>query len=424
MSDDNKDELAQVFLAETILPDSSGFFEDEPKTIEAAIQDANIILDTNVLLIPYGAGANSLTQISTVYSDIKKRDRLFIPGQVAREFVKNRPVKLAELHKGISDKISRLTLPEKLSYPILESVAEFKELNDSIVKLEELKSEVKSVAKRVCNTIKDWGWNDPVSQAYRPIFTKEIIITPEYDQEKILKEMQIRYKRAIPPGYKDASKPDSGIGDFLIWKTILHLGTEHNRSVVFVSGDEKADWFHGSEGNGFLPRYELQAEYRRISGGYDLYIIPLSKLLELQKAEENSVKEIRIEEKRIKEAATVICECPECNVSGEYELSVSIGTSALPACTACGSKFHLHRTPDGALTHKYKGLTLSKNFPRHSPEKVVEVVECPYCEEENIKELGISPHSTGWCVCDGCGHKFPIHRKGDGSVMVKTTTNG
>ncbi|MCP5417692.1 MAG: DUF4935 domain-containing protein [Chromatiaceae bacterium] len=418
MADSSNKQLEQVFLIEDVLPGATGFFEEVPQGLEAAIGDADIVLDTNVLLIPFGAGAASLTDIVKVYSEIKGRERLYVPAQVAREFVKNRPSKLAQLYQGISDKISKLTIPDSLSYPILESVDHFQELNEKISKIEELKVELKASAKMVRSTIKNWGWNDPVSQAYRPIFTKDIVISPEIDREKTLKEMLKRYEQAIPPGYKDAAKPDSGIGDFLIWKTILHLGTENKRSVIFVSGDEKADWLHGAEGNGFLPRYELQAEFRRISEGKDLYIIPLSRLLELQKAKESSVNEIRSEEKRIRDATSVLAECPECGSNDEYELAEAIGSSALPVCTTCGGKFHLHRTRDGISVHRFKSP------PMRPSEKELEVVECPYCEAENLKELGVSPNSTGWCVCDNCTKRFPIHRKSDGTVFVNKTKDG
>ena len=53
-------------------------------------------------------------------------------------------------------------------------------------------------------------------------------MSPNIDRDEVLEEMTRRYKQAIPPGYKDASKPDGGIGDFLIWKTILNLGEKNN----------------------------------------------------------------------------------------------------------------------------------------------------------------------------------------------------
>lgn len=416
MPDKSAPNQDQVFWAEELMPDPSGYFEDEPQGIEDAIGDADIVLDTNALLIPYGAGASSLSQLVDVYAGIKARERLFVPAQVAREFVKNRPTKLAQLFQGISDKVSTLTIPGQLSYPILQFVDEFKELNTLISQVEDLKTKLIASQRKVRQIIKNWGWNDPVSQAYRSIFTKDIIVAPTFDREQTLAEMLKRYEQKMPPGYKDAGKADAGIGDFLIWKTILHLGATNKRNVVFVSGDEKADWLHGVEGSGFLPRYELQVEFRRIADGHDFYIIPLSRLLELQKAEESSVAEIRTEEKRIREAASVSAACPECNATDEYELSEAVGSSALPSCITCGSRFHIHRIRNGIAVHRHGRVSGNR-------ERVIEIVPCPYCGAETLKELGVSANSTGWCVCDDCERKFPIHRRSDGSVYANPIEN-
>lgn len=412
---DSDSEIDYIFVGETILPDASGLFEEEPLCLEDVINDADIVLDTSVLLIPFGAAASSLQQIGKVYADLKKKQKLFIPAQVAREFVKNRPSQLAHLDKSIGDQISRLAIPDKFSYPILESSEDFQELNQLITKLVELKPKIKAAASNVRSSIKNWGANDPVSQAYRPIFTHEVIITPQYDQVALVKEMRGRYKQAIPPGYKDASKPDEGVGDYLIWKTILHLGEKNKNNLVFVSGDEKADWMHGSDGSGFMTRYELKAEYRRASDGKDFFIIPLSRLMELLKAEESSVKDIKTEEDRIRAVTSVVAECPECQFSSEYDLGESIGSTAQPKCGACHSRFYLHRTNDGIIV---------RCCPKPSKEKKLEVVDCPSCGTENIKELGVARSSTAWCVCDECETKFPIHRRYDGSVFVSTAPEG
>lgn len=412
----------RVFLIEEVLPDASGFFEDEPQGIENAVEKADIVLDTNVLLIPYGAGQSSLTEIVGVYNKIKIQGRLFIPAQVSREFVKNRPNKLAQLYQGISDQVSKLSILDNLSYPILESVPEFNELNKIIGEISILKSRLKTSAKDVRQKIKDWGLNDPVSQAYRPVFTKDVVIEPNVDKEKTLDEMYRRYEHSIPPGYKDASKPDAGIGDFLIWKAILAIAEKNKRSVIFVSGDEKADWLHGAEGSGFLPRYELQAEFRRISNGSDFYIIPLSRLLELKKAEASTVVEVKSEEVRIKNASTVSIACPECSNLGDYEISDTPGSSALPACLSCGNRFHLHRTKDGFSTRLYRPFSEPQKLATR--EKSMEIVSCPECGEANLKELGISANSTAWCICDECDKKFPIHRRYDGTVYVNSGYDG
>ncbi len=414
MTDKKTIDLDAIFCIEEILPDSTAFFEDAPLSIVEEIESALIVLDTNVLLMPYGTAADSLSQIVEVYEKIKNRGCLCIPAQVGREFVKNRPAKLSELYQGIPNKTSKIQIIEKLSYPILESESVYNDLNQKIAELQTLKKEINELSNKVRQVIKEWGWNDLVSQAYRPIFTADVIVSPQYDKKELFEEMRKRYSQKIPPGYKDQSKDDMGIGDFLIWKTILHLGRNEKKSVVFVSGDEKADWMNGAEGNGFLPRYELQAEFRRESNGKDIYIIPLSRLLELEKADNKSVEVVRSEERRIREALLVTTTCPECGMNGDYELAEALGSSAFPQCSTCGTKFHLHRTSNGISAHRFNGTQ------KHSDEKKVEIVFCPACSALNFKELGTSPNSTGWCICDDCSTNFPIHRKIDGSVYVKS----
>jgi PIN like domain len=99
--------IERVFLANDVLPDAAVALVDRIDSIEDAIKTADIVLDTNVLLLPYGAGASSLKEIITVFKGLKEKGRLFLPAQVAREFVKNRPNKLSELQQGIADKIGR-----------------------------------------------------------------------------------------------------------------------------------------------------------------------------------------------------------------------------------------------------------------------------------------------------------------------------
>jgi hypothetical protein len=57
--------------------------------------------------------------------------------------------------------------------------------------------------------------------------------------DDLRKEHVFRFANQIPPGYKDAGKADEGIGDYLIWETILEIGRTRKASVIFVTGGEK-----------------------------------------------------------------------------------------------------------------------------------------------------------------------------------------
>ena len=197
--------LEQVFLLSDVLPDAENSFLFNIKSIEEVIHDADIVVDTNVLLLPYGAGSSSLAHVVNVYKELCTQQRFHIPAQVAREFVKNRPIKIAELYQGLSDKLSRFIALEKLSYPILEGIDEYADLNTILDEISNLKKKLKQANLALSNKIINWEWNDPVSQAYKTVFTNKIIHEPDFDRTTILTELQKRYDLLIPPGYKDST---------------------------------------------------------------------------------------------------------------------------------------------------------------------------------------------------------------------------
>ncbi|WP_134940846.1 PIN domain-containing protein [Ralstonia solanacearum] len=329
----------RIFLTDDLVPDAAAAFRQHVQPVEKAAKTADVVLDTNVLLLPYGAGSNSLSGIVKVFSVLRQKKRLFLPAQVSREFIRNRPNKLAELQQQLLDKISRYAVIDKLSFPILDETPEYTKLNDAIAKTAALKKELNQASGGVVNAIRAWEWNDPVNNAYRDVFTPETIIQPKIDREKIVSELRHRYRLQVPPGYKDASKDDLGIGDYLIWKTILEIGAKNKKPLIFVSGEEKADWQHRSGGSGFLPRYELLDEYRRISGGNSFYIIPLSRLLEVMEAESSSVDEIKQEEERIQEANTVSVDCPYCDTPFNGDLLIILVRLQRPAAQTAKAIF-------------------------------------------------------------------------------------
>jgi hypothetical protein len=402
-------DIRKAFKALSLLPVAADAFAAESPSIEEVIGSAIVVLDTNTLLLPYGAGAESLEQITSVYKQLKCESRIYLPAQVAREFIKNRPLKICELYKGLSDKISKLSLCEALRYPILEGVEEYGRLNDLISSLKQAKKEINSASELLRQRIAKWETNDPVNSAYRLIFTPEIITEPVFDQKQVLSDFLKRQELLVPPGYKDSSKDDFGIGDYLIWLTILELGSAHQCDIIFVSGEEKPDWQHRSDSSGLFPRYELLEEYRRKSSGKSFYMCKLSSLLELLIPESTSVNEIKSEENRIQESNHSLVACPFCGADVGCQLQEQIGASAKPHCPSCGSMFHAHRTKAGIVTNKPNTRTISIQ---------TEVVECPNCFSAVKAELNLEPGSTLWCRCTDCEANFPVHRLNDGFIKA------
>ena len=72
-----------------------------------------------------------------------------------------------------------------------------------------------------------------------------------------------RYKNKIPPGFKDSTKNPStdyfykGVeykrkfGDLILWKQIIEKAKDENiKNVIFITDDEKEDWWYIAKENG------------------------------------------------------------------------------------------------------------------------------------------------------------------------------
>lgn len=407
--------LERVFLADDLVPNAGEAFRNSVLPLDEVIKIADVVLDTNVLLLPYGAGSNSLSDIVKAFRKLAAEKRLYLPGQVAREFIRNRPNKLGELQQQLSDKMSRYLSIEKLNFPVLEGTKEYASLNEVLEKTAGVKRELSAANQTLLRVIKSWEWNDPVNTAYRDVFVEETIVEPKYERKALLAELQRRHRLLIPPGYKDASKDDLGVGDFLIWKTITDLGERNKNPLIFVSGEEKADWQHRSGGTGFLPRFELLDEYRRASSGKAFYIIPLSKMLELLNVESTSVEEIKQEEVRIQEASSIEVDCPYCDHGVFCKLAEQVGSTTHPRCVNCSGLFHVHRTRNGVMV---RGDALAEKESTDNDRSTLVEIECPNCSSKVEEELGLEKNATTWCTCQVCNSRFPIHRKRNGDVMV------
>lgn len=298
MSKSEKEEgelLPSLHLVESY-PDASSIFAVSLSPLEQVRDEALIVLDTNVLLVPYTVNPKSLEDIRRTYARLITEERLFIPAQVAREFAKNRASKIGELFQQLSRKRNKLDTLQVGRYPLLEPLPEYNQLLALEREIDEKVKQYRKALGTILDHIRSWRWNDSVSVIYRELFQPAVIIDPKLEITEIENDLKRRNSNRIPPGFKDASKEDQGIGDLLIWHTILHLGRERKRSVIFVSGEEKTDWWHRSEGEALYPRFELVDEFRRISDGKDFHIAKFSQLLDLFGAEEQVVAEVRNKE--------------------------------------------------------------------------------------------------------------------------------
>jgi hypothetical protein len=307
--------ISNPFIAHTVYPDPAAIFSFRLQTIEEIKDTCYVVLDTNILLIPYTVTQESVQTIKDTYTKLKARDQLRIPAQVAREFAKNRPMKLTALYQQLARKRNTNFQVQSSRYPLLAELEAYKDLTRLEQELQRTQEQYRIALGRLQEQVRSWSWNDPVSTIYGVLFTPETIVEPTRTEDESLADLQRRVVHSIPPGYKDGAKEDEGIGDLLIWYTILELG--QNRPVVFVTAEAKADWWYRSENQALYPRYELIDEFRRVSGGKTLHIITLSDLLRLFGVAENVVQQVKTQEQeqqRSDEAATSEINLPQRNL--------------------------------------------------------------------------------------------------------------
>ncbi|SUX47180.1 PIN domain-containing protein [Chryseobacterium indoltheticum] len=288
-----------MFIINKLFPNAKDIFTVSGRPTSEIKNDCLFVFDTNSLILPYTTSSESLDEIKKVYTKIIQEKRLFIPGQVAREFARIRPEKIKEVFQQLTKSRNSIPVLGIGKYPLLDGIKEYDEL---FVKEKEINSLVKDYSKqlgKVIEHVKEWSWNDPVSQLYKSLFNDEVIYDIELNEEKIKKELEYRYENKIPPGYEDKNKGDGGIGDLLIWFTILELAEKNKKDIVFISGDEKKDWFYQVDKQSLYPKFELTIEFRGRAPGKTFSIIKLSELLELYGANEKVIEEVESEENTI-----------------------------------------------------------------------------------------------------------------------------
>ena len=157
-----------------------------------------------------------------------------------------------------------------------------------------------------------------MSLAYKEIFTPDTIEGPSITPKEIEEDLKFRFAHKIAPGYKDSNKIDEGIGDLIIWHTVLAIGKKYSNDVIFISNDEKNDWFHKQDKVGMYPKFELYDEFRRFTGNQSFSIISFLKFLELSNAKSETLAEVK---QSIIEAAT---ENSEVYKTGRKDLVVGL----------------------------------------------------------------------------------------------------
>lgn len=287
------DKNDKFFYLEKIFPKPIEILVSNYKTINEIKDSCLFIFDTNILLLPYKTSPKSLEELKRIYLTLLSQNRLYIPARVLREFGNNRGKNLAEIYKRLKQKENSLDKFDlKIDFfPLLENEQDYKDVENVEKEIKNLIRKNRVSLKNLQNRVSNYNWNDPVSLMYKDLFKEEIIIDVKKERELIIEDLNFRIEHKIAPGYNDSSKSDKGIGDLIIWQTILEIGKEHDKDIIFVTDDSKNDWFYIEEKQTIYPKFELFDEFRRYSQN-TIHILDITNFLEIQDASKETIRDI------------------------------------------------------------------------------------------------------------------------------------
>jgi hypothetical protein len=254
-----------------------GYFSNRTAVDEQLWDDCIFVLDANVLLSLYRYSDTTRRELLQVFSSLA--DRLWIPYQVAAEYLSNRLSVIGDQVKVYDDAIKKIdslrkslqtqNQPPFVSGDVLgeaESIfskldaelAGNKKLHEQRINLDEIKDELEIL----------------LEEKVGAGFTREKL-------EEIMVVGKGRYEERIPPGYRDIKKGGESTlfsdrckpyGDYIVWLQIIERATELAKSVVFVTGDVKEDWWETYQGKTVGPHPQLAQEfYDEVSKDFYMY---------------------------------------------------------------------------------------------------------------------------------------------------------
>ena len=248
------------------------YFQPSDDEFKGLWEKANVVLDANVLLNLYQYSSTTRKTILSDLTDIK--ERLWIPSQVAEEYLKNRisTIKKQDVtYQEIQDEIGKIlpSVEKILGKASVHLTLDKEAMKKTVSKA--VQSIYRAVTVQEKKHLKEFIVDpdeDEVYDAVTSIFQNNVGRRWLTDELVGIFEMgRERYANEIPPGYKDGRKDANQYGDLVVWKQILEWSQNHAKPVIFVTDDQKEDWWAIDKSGKILgPRPELLAEHYVLTG--------------------------------------------------------------------------------------------------------------------------------------------------------------
>jgi len=281
-----------------------GYFKIPPDRQKTIWKNGLVVFDANILLNFYRYSDKTRDEFLKLIQSLRRR--LWLPYQAASEYLANRARVISgeqrayeDAEKGLKAIVDGFESPRQ--HPFIP--------DDLLTRLSVLAKEINSSLAESRAKMESLIGTDSTLETLVDIFQERIgDELPIAELEALCKTGEDRFKKRIPPGFKDANKENKEdsvtgeirrFGDFLIWSEVLKKSKADKADVIFVTDDRKEDWWAQHNGKTLGPRPELIKEFNVITGQSLLLYKPdqfmeTAKIQLNQKIEQKAIDEIRV----------------------------------------------------------------------------------------------------------------------------------
>ncbi len=254
----------------TFLRGFDGLWARPNEDYRDAVKSYLIAVDTNVLLELYRFTPQARHELLDILDQLGQR--LWVPHQVVKEYHRRRFDAVREhlnLYTSVPENLK--TLRNKALQEV-QNLANRCSMSDTDKQL--LTAPINEAFEKVSNEIRRHSdafdlslakvvRGDPIlSTLARVLDEKTGEPFPDEEETSLISTFQERAAEQVPPGYRDAGKPENAHGDFFVWEQLLREAKKRQTPVLLVTNDVKPDWVQKEAGFVVGARPELLKEFR------------------------------------------------------------------------------------------------------------------------------------------------------------------
>lgn len=247
-----------------------GYYKPSSEELAEIWRNCIFSFDANILLNIYCYTPETRKRFFDILNRLK--ERIWIPYQVAYEYQKNRTYVITKSLKAY-EYIDRI-LAQKFQGLRSEIIQEYKQhpfinIQQILLDIEKVMEEVKSQVKIAQTHHPNYLENDELREELSDLLEGKVGQPySEEELENIYQKAEKRFSYKKPPGYKDDQKPvPRRYGDVVLWFQLIDYARVQQKPLIFVTDDNKEDWWIKYKGESLEPRPDLIQEILTEVGG-------------------------------------------------------------------------------------------------------------------------------------------------------------